>query len=120
MITSHGSLFKAGQNGVKPEPSKRGSFSLSDSAYAAQGGWIHQGSNFTVPHPLRHFLYKVTDLVKAIGLQKGAGRMQNLLDIQRDALSASLDAIGGEPLAGSGFETEEPESGFSATNEVDE
>ena len=39
--------------------------------------------------------------------------MQNLQDIQRDTLSASLDAIGGEPLAGSGFETEEPESGFS-------
>lgn len=46
--------------------------------------------------------------------------MQNLQDIQRDALSASLDAIGGEPLAGSGFETEEPESGFSTTNEVGE
>ena len=41
--------------------------------------------------------------------------MQNLQDIQRDTLSASLDAIGGEPLAGSGFETEEPEPGYSAT-----
>ena len=46
--------------------------------------------------------------------------MQNPLDIQRDTLSASLDAIGGEPLAGSGFETEEPESGFSNTEEVGE
>jgi hypothetical protein len=46
--------------------------------------------------------------------------MQNPLDIQRDTWSASLDAIGGEPLAGSGFETEEPESGFSTTNEVGE
>ena len=46
--------------------------------------------------------------------------MQNLLDIQRDTLSASLDAIGGEPLAGSGFETEEPESGFATTDEVGE
>ena len=41
--------------------------------------------------------------------------MQNPLDIQRDALSASLDAIGGEPLAGSGFENEEPASDFSTT-----
>ena len=46
--------------------------------------------------------------------------MQNLQDIQRDTLSASLDAIGGEPLTGSGFETEEPESDFSNTNEVGE
>ena len=46
--------------------------------------------------------------------------MQNLQDIQRDTLSASFDAIGGEPLAGSGFETEEPESGFSTTDEVGE
>ena len=30
-------------------------------------------------------------------------------------LPRGLNAIGGEPLAGSGFETEEPESGFSAT-----
>jgi hypothetical protein len=27
----------------------------------------------------------------------------------------SLDEIGGDPLAGSGFETEEPEPGYSAT-----
>ena len=46
--------------------------------------------------------------------------MQNLQDIQRDTLSTSLDAIGGEPLAGSGFETEEPDSGFATTNEVGE
>jgi len=43
--------------------------------------------------------------------------MQNLQDIQRDSLAASLDPIGGEPLAGSGFETEEPELGFF-TNEL--
>jgi hypothetical protein len=41
--------------------------------------------------------------------------MQNSQDFQRDLSAALLDAIGGEPLAGSGFETEEPESGFSAT-----
>jgi hypothetical protein len=62
----------------------------------------------------------VTDLVKASGLYKEAARMQNLQDIQRDTLSASLDAMGGEPLTGSGFETEEPESGFSNTDEVGE
>ena len=39
--------------------------------------------------------------------------MQNLQDVQRDPSAVSLDAIGGEPLAGSGFETEEPEPGFS-------
>jgi len=41
--------------------------------------------------------------------------MQNLRDIEHDSLSAPLDAIGGEPLAGSGFEAEEPDPGFSAT-----
>ena len=46
--------------------------------------------------------------------------MRNPQNIQRDTLSALLDAIGGEPLAGSGFETEEPESGFSYTDEVGE
>ncbi len=40
--------------------------------------------------------------------------MQSSQDFQRDLSAASLDAIGGEPLAGSGFETEEPEPGFSA------
>jgi hypothetical protein len=41
--------------------------------------------------------------------------MQSSQDFQRDLSAASLDAIGGEPLAGSGFETQEPEPGFSAT-----
>jgi len=40
--------------------------------------------------------------------------MQNLRDIENDSLPASLDAIGGELLAGSGFEAEEPDPGFSA------
>ena len=40
--------------------------------------------------------------------------MQNSQDFQRDLSAAWIDAIGGEPLAGSGFETEEPELGFSA------
>jgi hypothetical protein len=38
--------------------------------------------------------------------------MQNLRNIQRDLWVTSLDAIGGEPLAGSGFETEDPDEGF--------
>jgi hypothetical protein len=40
--------------------------------------------------------------------------MQNFQDFQRDLSAVSLDAIGGEPLAGSGFEAEEPEPGLSA------
>ena len=46
--------------------------------------------------------------------------MQNLQDIQRDSSSAPLDVIGGEPLAGSGFEAEEPESGFFSNDQVEE
>jgi hypothetical protein len=40
--------------------------------------------------------------------------MQNPRDFQRDLSAVSLDENGGELLAGSGFETEEPETGFSA------
>ncbi|MBA3914916.1 MAG: hypothetical protein H0X25_13930 [Acidobacteriales bacterium] len=40
--------------------------------------------------------------------------MQNPQDFQRDLLSASIDAIGGEPLAGSGFEAEETDPDFTA------
>lgn len=40
--------------------------------------------------------------------------MQNSQDLKRDVSAVSLDAIGGEPLAGSGFEAEEPELGYSA------
>ena len=40
--------------------------------------------------------------------------MQNSEDLQRDLSAVSLDAVGGEPLAGSGFEAEEPEPGYSA------
>ena len=40
--------------------------------------------------------------------------MQNSQDFKRDLSEVSLDAIGGEPLAGSGFEAEEPELGYSA------
>jgi hypothetical protein len=46
--------------------------------------------------------------------------MENLQDIQQDISATSLAAIGGEPLADSGFETEEPESGFSTSDRVEE
>jgi hypothetical protein len=40
--------------------------------------------------------------------------MQYPQDFQRDLSSASIDAVGGEPLAGSGFEAEEPDPDFTA------
>ena len=40
--------------------------------------------------------------------------MQNSDDFRHDQPAVLIEAIGGEPLAGSGFETEEPEPGFSA------
>ena len=39
--------------------------------------------------------------------------MQNLKDFD-DNLQSPLEDIGGEPLAGSGFENELPETGFAA------
>jgi len=39
--------------------------------------------------------------------------MQIQHDFQRDLSDETIDAIGGELLAGSGFETEEPESSFA-------
>jgi len=39
--------------------------------------------------------------------------MQNSREFQRELSAAPIDAVGGEPLAGSGFETEEPEPGFT-------
>jgi len=44
--------------------------------------------------------------------------MQNSQDIQRKSSVTLLDAIGGEPLAGSGCETEDPDEGFSVTEEA--
>ena len=44
--------------------------------------------------------------------------MQNLQGIQRDASATLLEALGGEPLAGSGFEMEDPDEGFSVTEEA--
>ena len=41
--------------------------------------------------------------------------MQNSDDRQPDAPAVLIDAVGGEPLDGSGFDAEEPEPGFSVT-----
>jgi hypothetical protein len=49
-----------------------------------------------------------------IAFRGQGGEMQNSQDFQRDLAAVSLDAIGGEPLTGSGFETEEPELEFSS------
>ena len=39
--------------------------------------------------------------------------MQNFEDSQGRLSAELFEAVGGEPLAGSGFENEEPEPGFS-------
>jgi hypothetical protein len=44
--------------------------------------------------------------------------MQKSQDYERGLSGALIDAIGGEPLAGSGFEAEDPDSGFSITEEA--
>ena len=44
--------------------------------------------------------------------------MQNSQDIQRDSSAGLLDAFGGEPLIGSGFEMEDADEGFSVTEEA--
>ena len=44
--------------------------------------------------------------------------MQSSKDIRRDSSARLLDTFGGEPLAGSGFETEDPDEGFSVTEEA--
>ena len=48
--------------------------------------------------------------------RRGGGNVQNSPDLQRDWATVSLDAIGGEPLTGSGFQTEEPALGFSSAD----
>lgn len=44
--------------------------------------------------------------------------MQNSQGFQRDSAAAWLDVVGGEPLAGSGFEAEEPDPGFSSSEQA--
>jgi hypothetical protein len=47
-------------------------------------------------------------------------KMQIQHDFQRDLWAQTIDTVGGELLAGSGFETEEPEPGFAGTEEGEE
>ena len=51
-----------------------------------------------------------------ISFRGRGGEMQNSPDFQRDWAAGSLEAIGGEPLTGSGFQTEEPALGFSSAD----
>jgi hypothetical protein len=44
--------------------------------------------------------------------------MHNSPEVKRDSGAILLDAVGGEPLAGSGFELEAPDEGFSVTEEA--
>ena len=44
--------------------------------------------------------------------------MQNSRDIQQESFAMRLDNVGGDPLVGSGFETEEPDEGFSVIEEA--
>ena len=44
--------------------------------------------------------------------------MHNSPEVQRNSRATLLDAFGGEPLAGSGFEMEDPDEGFSVTEEA--
>lgn len=46
--------------------------------------------------------------------------MQIQHDFQRNLSIETIDEISGELLAGSGFETEEPEPGFAGTEEGEE
>jgi hypothetical protein len=45
--------------------------------------------------------------------------MKTLHDRRPKVLLVLLDAIGGEPLAGSGFEMEDPAEDFSVTDEAE-
>lgn len=46
---------------------------------------------------------------------RGGGQMQTSDDFRHDVPTGIINAIGGEPLAGSGFAAEEPEPGFSVS-----
>lgn len=45
-------------------------------------------------------------------------KVQNSRDTQQDSLALRLDNVGGDPLVGSGFETEKPEEGFPVIEEA--
>ena len=53
------------------------------------------------------------DLNRRLGNRtKGTSIKNSQLMVTSPSHQESLDAIGGEPLVGSGFESEEPETGF--------
>jgi hypothetical protein len=45
-------------------------------------------------------------------------KVQNSGDIRQDSFAMRLDNVGGDPLVGSGFETEKPDEGFSVVEEA--
>jgi hypothetical protein len=47
-------------------------------------------------------------------------KMKTQHDFQRDLSDETINAIGGELLAGSGFKAEAPEAGFTGTEEGEE
>ena len=59
-------------------------------------------------------MQRLDDLNRRLGTGSGVGRK---LTFFSDLSQGSPDDIGGEPLAGSGFEDEEPESEFAPTGE---
>jgi hypothetical protein len=45
-------------------------------------------------------------------------KVPNSRDIEQDSMATLLDSVGGDPLFGSGFETEKPDAGFSVEEAV--
>jgi hypothetical protein len=63
-------------------------------------------------------MQQLDDLNRRFGNRtKGTSIKNNQLMVTSPSPQESLDEIGGEPLVGSGFESEEPESGFSHARE---
>jgi hypothetical protein len=52
--------------------------------------------------------------------QHEGDKMQNSYSPQQDPVATVLDAVGAEPLAGSGFETEKPDQAILATEQAAE
>ena len=59
-------------------------------------------------------MQRLDDLYRRLGSGSGVGRK---LTFFSDSIQASLDDIGGEPLEGSEFENEQPESEFAPAGE---
>jgi hypothetical protein len=63
-------------------------------------------------------MQQLDDLNRRLGNRtEGAAIKNSRLTVSSPSHQESLDEIGGEPLVGSGFESEEPESGFSYARE---